>query len=274
MSDFKFPCPHCGAYLSVNTSLIGRKGQCKNCSGVVVVPILVNSTYENNLTIIKKLDWQNLCPMCKNFDGQHLVCTKYNFNVQSDSGSFTKNCLGVSFELSLDKVKKFREEKYRETIKTKHSPINNKKETVICPYCRTEIKSSDHVHVCSSCNTMHHLECWQENNGCTVYGCKNAPPDEEKIIVDATITNSHIYPVEKAPGATASLVWAIIGFFFCGLIGGILAISESNKAKRLIEENPEQYEGEGLATAGQVIGIIDLIGWGLLLLSKLASIGG
>ncbi len=275
MSDFKFPCPHCGTYLSVNTSLIGKKGQCKKCSGVVVVPILSNSTYENNSTIIKKLDWQNFCPICKNFEGQHQVCAKLHFNVQSNPDLFIKNCFGESFELSVEKVKVFREEDYGETKKTKPPPVVtvSKNKTGICPYCRTKIEISDHVHICSYCKTPHHLDCWHENKGCTVYGCKNAPPDEEKIAIDTPITNIGTKPVKNAPGATASLVWGIIGFFLCGLIGGILAISESNKAKKLIQERPDEYKGEGLATAGHVIGIIDLILWGIVLLSRLASIG-
>ncbi len=109
MPDFKFPCPHCGNNLSVNTSLIGRKGTCKSCSGIVVVP-----------------------------------------NPNTDSDEVTSA---------------------------------SQKTIGICAYCRTSIKSSDHVQVCSSCKTPHHLDCWQENKGCTIYGCNNAPPDEEKITV-------------------------------------------------------------------------------------------
>ena len=74
-------------------------------------------------------------------------------------------------------------------------------------------------------------------------------------------------PKRIASGATAALVWAIIGLFIFGLILGFVAMWLSRKAKKLIAENPE-LGGSGRATAAFVIGIIDVVGWaiGLMLL--------
>ena len=58
--------------------------------------------------------------------------------------------------------------------------------------------------------------------------------------------------------ATASLVCGIIGFFIAGLILGIIAIAQGNKAKRL------GYIG-GKATAGIVLGVIDIIAWAFII---------
>ena len=52
------------------------------------------------------------------------------------------------------------------------------KMSAVCPYCRVEVDNSVH---CPVCTTPHHPECWQENGGCTVFGCSEAPPDEPKI---------------------------------------------------------------------------------------------
>src|SRR5574344_1446322 len=41
----------------------------------------------------------------------------------------------------------------------------------ICPFCKTEIKEADTVKVCPACNIPHHESCWQENRGCTTFGC-------------------------------------------------------------------------------------------------------
>lgn len=41
----------------------------------------------------------------------------------------------------------------------------------ICPYCKTEIKDGELVKVCPECTIPHHLGCWQENGGCTTFGC-------------------------------------------------------------------------------------------------------
>ena len=45
-----------------------------------------------------------------------------------------------------------------------------------CPY-DGEVGFIEEATVCPSCNTPHHAECWEENGGCTTYGCKNSPED-------------------------------------------------------------------------------------------------
>ncbi len=41
----------------------------------------------------------------------------------------------------------------------------------ICPFCKTEIKEDDAVKVCPACGIPHHEGCWEENKGCTTFGC-------------------------------------------------------------------------------------------------------
>ena len=41
----------------------------------------------------------------------------------------------------------------------------------ICPYCKTAIKPGEPATVCPSCGIPHHTACWQENGGCTTFGC-------------------------------------------------------------------------------------------------------
>jgi hypothetical protein len=77
-------------------------------------------------------------------------------------------------------------------------------------------------------------------------------------------------PKTNAPGATASLVYGLIGLVFCGVVFGILAITKAQSAKRLIESDP-RYEGGGLATAGFVLGIIDLIAFALILFLRVGA---
>ena len=41
----------------------------------------------------------------------------------------------------------------------------------ICPFCKAEIKEGDAVKACPSCGIPHHEGCWEENHGCTTFGC-------------------------------------------------------------------------------------------------------
>jgi len=55
-----------------------------------------------------------------------------------------------------------------------------------CPYCQSKIKDDLDVIVCSLCGTPHHRECYEENGGCTTYGCGNNPTTtlkEERVDV-------------------------------------------------------------------------------------------
>lgn len=51
-----------------------------------------------------------------------------------------------------------------------------------CPYCQTNIKENADKIVCPSCHTPHHKECWEENKGCTTYGCVNNPNTKAKSV--------------------------------------------------------------------------------------------
>ena len=58
--------------------------------------------------------------------------------------------------------------------------------------------------------------------------------------------------------AIVSLIAAIVGWFFCYGIGPIVAIVTGMMAKKEIAANPGKFEGAGLATAGLIIGGINL----------------
>ncbi|MGH9522531.1 MAG: NINE protein [Terriglobales bacterium] len=54
---------------------------------------------------------------------------------------------------------------------------------LICPYCRTPVDTGEEAKTCEGCGTPHHAECYAENGGCTLFGCKFAPPDDPKVEV-------------------------------------------------------------------------------------------
>ena len=48
-----------------------------------------------------------------------------------------------------------------------------------CQYCKTEIKEGDEVKVCPECGIPHHATCWEENEGCSTFGCKEQHYEEQ-----------------------------------------------------------------------------------------------
>lgn len=65
---------------------------------------------------------------------------------------------------------------------------------LICPYCRTDVEPDGGEGLtCEGCGTPHHRDCYEENGGCTLFGCHHAPPDDPKVQVSPT-------DVAQAPG--------------------------------------------------------------------------
>jgi hypothetical protein len=171
-----------------------------------------------------------------------------------------------------------------------------------CDWCGETFDLGSDVAVCNDCGTAHHLDCWNQKQGCSLSTCSNAPlkrleedvsagesippgrmkcphcseliaqSDQLCAFCEQSTSPDGLYhgPKENAPGAISSLIWAIIGLFFCGPILGAVAISQSNKAKGFIALSPK-YGGEGLAKAGYVLGIIDIIAWFIVIALKLTG---
>ena len=75
-----------------------------------------------------------------------------------------------------------------------------------------------------------------------------------------------------APGAVVSLVCGIIAVAVgcTGLVLGIVALINARNARAAIAANPGAYSGEGMATAGHVLGIIGVIWGGIIALYLVA----
>lgn len=89
---------------------------------------------------------------------------------------------------------------------------------VACPYCRANIADADPSVTCEACGTVHHADCYQENGGCTIFGCSRAPADEPKLSVSGpellaaaepstpTITVTRVAPPPPGPREAAASV--------------------------------------------------------------------
>src|SRR5215469_805499 len=71
----------------------------------------------------------------------------------------------------------------------------------VCPYCRTPIDAAAGEELlCSGCGTPHHADCYKENGGCTVFGCANAPSDEQKLSITGTDLAAPAASIATLPG--------------------------------------------------------------------------
>jgi TM2 domain-containing membrane protein YozV len=76
----------------------------------------------------------------------------------------------------------------------------------VCPYCRMAFDEASPPKIfCTACGMPHHEDCYQENGGCTVFGCKRAPADDPKLQVSqsdlsaVSMPTQQYAPVQYAP---------------------------------------------------------------------------
>jgi TM2 domain-containing membrane protein YozV len=68
----------------------------------------------------------------------------------------------------------------------------------VCPYCRMSFDEASPPKIfCTACGTPHHEDCYQENGGCTVFGCKRAPADDPKLQVSQSDLSAVSMPVQQ-----------------------------------------------------------------------------
>jgi hypothetical protein len=84
----------------------------------------------------------------------------------------------------------------------------------ICPYCKTPLQEGDAVAICSECNMPHHLTCWQENCGCTTFGCTGTI--QTVVGAPAPAQAAPVTPVAPAAPTPAAATPAFVFCPHCG----------------------------------------------------------
>ena len=73
---------------------------------------------------------------------------------------------------------------------------------------------------------------------------------------------------EAADDAKQALIMSIVGIFCFGFILGFLAFRKANNALEIIDIYNVAQEKRGMATAAKIIGIVDIVLWGLGIIAR------
>jgi Trypsin-like peptidase domain/Domain of unknown function (DUF4190)/Prokaryotic RING finger family 1 len=169
----------------------------------------------------------------------------------------------------------------------------------VCPHCTTPIRSGDPVNVCQACGTAHHDLCWRVTSRCGSYDCSPARRDLSRAETPLRISAEELdnarpqpppvvngtYPQVRpfvppgsgpSPGrqgtsrlAIAALVCALCGIPLFGLLTGLVAILLGSLALGSLRHS--QKKGAGLAVTGILVGLLDVVGWLVVLLWVFAT---
>jgi len=68
------------------------------------------------------------------------------------------------------------------------SPPKKVEQSKICGICLSALGADEESATCSTCSASYHADCWQENRGCAVYGCSEAPHVEQRSSVEIPVS--------------------------------------------------------------------------------------
>jgi hypothetical protein len=126
-----------------------------------------------------------------------------------------------------------------------------------CSTCHSPIAAGESFVSCPDCAMHYHAECWQENFGCSTYGCAkvNCLKPDETPALPAAASASHESSTELAPPAVpweVMLFAASIGSLLGALLfGGLSAIVVIGCLVVMIRRRPRRW---GLLIAALMIG--------------------
>ncbi len=95
-----------------------------------------------------------------------------------------------------------------------------------CPYCHKAFTDSDNIVVCSGCGIAHHAECWNENHGCSTYGCDGKPRPVSKFdfkVPSVLYSKAPVWPRIWASIIDSLISWAAsaVGLIILSAIGAV-----------------------------------------------------
>lgn len=158
-----------------------------------------------------------------------------------------------------------------------------------CCCCSDLLFLDDDAVICEACGSPTHIRCWNKVNRCVA--CNRAPsyvnqplPQtvtrvEERpaptlaagenfcatcgdIVSGYCFRCSNLHPQpaytgprKTLPEANNALTYAVVSLFCFGFVLGPVAIVKATAAKRQIAADP-RWDGEGTATAAQILGIV------------------
>jgi len=110
----------------------------------------------------------------------------------------------------------------------------------LCAICQSALSPEEAKIVCPDCHTEYHADCWQENQGCALYGCARVPATEGRSAIE--IPTAYWGQENKAcPVCQKEILAAAVRCRHCGAIfqtAQPLASDEFSRAAAVKAQSP------------------------------------
>jgi hypothetical protein len=61
-------------------------------------------------------------------------------------------------------------------------------DNALCAICQSPLGANEPRTACPDCEAVYHTDCWEENQGCAVYGCSEVPETEKREVREIPVS--------------------------------------------------------------------------------------
>jgi hypothetical protein len=176
--QIQFRC-NCGASLRAPLSAAGRTGTCRNCGTRVIIPVLAESVKEAERVAGGSRGTQDALGNGHSTDDSRWP-PGANAQGSSDNSAWrgphnSPKSPDVRSATEVLSPPPHPQAKHANNSSVTPSAAHTTVEatTQLCSICQTPIQVGDPSTSCDECHLPFHVECWEENLGCSAYGCSN-----------------------------------------------------------------------------------------------------
>jgi hypothetical protein len=141
-----------------------------------------------------------------------------------------------------------------------------------CSICQWKIDPTDEQHTCPSCGLVFHTECWNDNRGCSAYGCPQVNALDKPEEVSAAMEEiGHppiiVTPHQKFPWEFTLVATSVVAAFVGSILFGVPALlTLLASGKYLLKHGKKSnlttlLAAMGISLVGLVVGVVVSCFW-------------
>jgi len=176
--QIQFRCD-CGASLRAPLSAAGRTGTCRHCGNRVVIPVLAESANDAERVADAPKQTERAIGDSHSADDSRWP-PRANARGSSNGSAWREphdapKPPSIRGTTEVSSPPSGPQAKHANNSSVVPTAAHATSEVVpqLCSICQTSIQVGDPSTSCDECHLPFHVECWEENLGCSAYGCSN-----------------------------------------------------------------------------------------------------
>jgi hypothetical protein len=125
----------------------------------------------------------------------------------------------------------------------------------LCAICQSPLGTGEPRTACPDCQAVYHADCWEENQGCAVYGCSQVPETEKREVREIPVSYWGLEH-KPCPKCNAEILAAAVR---CRNCGATFASARPEDATEFKQRKKQRKRLPGLQKAVLVLFVVSVL---------------